>query len=382
MKRIAVRDLAAGQRFSRPVYVDGDSLFVPEGIPIKQRDIARLEKWGVEEVSSEGEPIPDDPRAAFNAFFLSAFNSASQQRVIAAYTRLRDELMALFGKLRAGEELTQDPFNQLVDHLLKLVDSGADDVIQYVLYGMQGETGDVENGLNCATLAAIVAKKLQMPRHRLLTLVTAALLRDVGMFRIRPEIIAKEGSLSPEERRQVQTHPVHSYRMVSKELGYGDDVAIAVLQHHERWDGQGYPRKSARDKIRLEARVIAVTDSFVAMVSRKPYRSSMIGYTAMRNLLSDNGTRFDPDILKVFIQVIGIYPLGSIVLLNDSSVCRVIGNRAATPLKPKVKVIIDAAGHEYVDDSGDVIDLAEASGRFIAKAVDANSLSERHNASL
>jgi len=219
-----------------------------------------------------------------------------------------------------------------------------------------------------------------MARHRILSLVTAGLLHDVGMMRVNPEIVNKQGKLTPEERRQIQTHPVHSYRIIPRELGFGEEVGLPALQHQERWDGAGYPRKLARDAIRLEARIITVADSFVAMVSNKPYRTSMIGYTAIRNLLSDNGTRFDPQVLKIFIQVLGIYPIGSIVLLSDSSVCRVVENKSAAPLKPRVKVIIDAEGHEFIEDDGPEVDLAQNKQLFIAKAVDANSLADQHRA--
>lgn len=378
MRKIPVGDLVPGQRFSRPVYVDDDNLFVPEGLAIKERDIERLKRWEIPSVMTEGDPISDDPQEALNAFFLRAFNSEMQQAIIKQYEALRQDLMRLFGKVRAGVALGQDPFNAIIDRLLKMVETGANDVIQYILYGMQGETGEVENAINVAILAALVGRKLQLPRHKVLTLVTAALLHDIGMLRISPEILGKQGALSVEERRQIQTHPIHSYKIISRELGFAEDIGLSALQHQERWDGQGYPRRLAKQAIRVEARIIAVADSFVAMVSHKPYRTSMIGYTAMRNLLSDNATRFDPQILKVFIQVLGIYPIGSIVLLSDSSVCRVIENRSGAPLKPRVKVIIDSDGHEYVDDNGPEIDLVEAKQLFIARAVDANSLAEQH----
>jgi len=103
----------------------------------------------------------------------------------------------------------------------------------------------------------------------------------------------------------------------------------------------------------------------------------MIGYTATRNLLKDNGTRFDPNVLKVFIKVLGIYPIGSIVLLSDSSVCRVIENRSDAPLKPIVKTMIDAGGNEFRDDTGPVVDLMKEKAVFVAKAVDANSLANK-----
>lgn len=379
MKKIPVSKLVAGQRFSRPVYIDDDNLFVPEGVEIKDRDIERLARWKVAEVFSDGDIISDDPQLALNQFFLKAFSSPEQVAVTREYARIKDRMLSVYGMLRAGDEVEQDEVNRIVDGLLRLAETHANDVIQYMLYGMQGETGDIENALNVAILSALLGTRMQMARHRVLVLATAALLHDVGMLRVSSEILAKQGKLSTEERRHIQTHPIHSYRIITKELGFSEEVGIAALQHQERWDGQGYPRKLAGDAIRVDARVIAVADSFVAMVSDKPYRSPMIGYTAMRNLLSDNGTRFDPAVLKTFIQVLGIYPIGSIVLLSDSSVCRVLENRSSAPLKPRVKVIIDADGNEFIDDDGPEIDLVDAQKLFVAKAVDANSLANRHH---
>ncbi|TVR69768.1 MAG: HD-GYP domain-containing protein [Spirochaetaceae bacterium] len=378
MKKISVEEIHAGQRFSRPVYVDEDNLFVPEGIAVRDRDLDRLRKWEIKTLFTEGEPISDDPQAAFNAFFLRAFNSPAQKAITKVYGGFRTALMEIFGRIRGEENVEQDEINRIVDKILRLLEGHPNDVVQYMLYGMQGETGEVENALNTAILAALVGQKMQLPRHRILVLVTAALLHDVGMLRIPQEILAKQGKLTAEEKRQVQTHPVYSYKIITRDLSFGEDVGIAALQHQERWDGNGYPRRLARDSIRVEARIITVADSFVAMVSNKPYRLSMIGYTAMRNLLSDNGTRFDPEVLKVFIQVLGIYPIGSIVLLSDASVCRVLENRSAAPLKPRVKVIIDSEGHEFIDDDGPEIDLGETKNVFIARAVDANSLAEHH----
>lgn len=378
MKKIPVHELEPGQRYNRPVYVDDDSLFVPEGLPIKERDIDRLKKWRVEFVQTDGDLLSGDTQSAFNAFFLRAFNSPAQQQITKAYTKIQSDLVEVFGRIRANDEVTQDAVNTIVDRLLEMLKSGVNDVVQYMLYGMQGETTEVENALNSAVLSALVGQNMQLPRHRIVVLVTAALLHDVGMLRLNPEIVNKKGKLTPEERRHINTHPIHSYRVITKELGFAEDIGLAALQHQERWDGHGYPRKIAKEAIRLEARIISVADSFIAMVSNKPHRNSIIGYAAIKKLLSDNGTSFDPDVLKTFIQVLGIFPIGSIVQLKDSSVCRVIENRSHAPLKPRVKVIIDANGHEYVDDDGPEIDLADDTSLFIRQAVDANSLTQKN----
>lgn len=380
MKKIPVSEIQPGQRFNRPVYIDDESLFVPEGLAIKQRDLERLRKWRVEFVFTDGEMISSNAQSAFNAFFLRAFNSPAQQQITKMYTAMQRDLVGVFGKIRTNDEVSQDSINSIVDRLLEMLKSGVNDVVQYMLYGMQGETSDVENALNSAALSALVGESMQLPRHRIVVLVTAALLHDVGMLRLKPEIVNKQGKLSAEERRHVNTHPIHSYRVITKELGFAEDIGLAALQHQERWDGHGYPRRVSKEAIRLEARIISVADSFIAMVSNKPHRNSIIGYAAIKNLLSDNGTSFDPDVLKTFIQVLGIFPIGSIVQLKDSSVCRVIENRSHAPLKPRVKVIIAADGHEYIDDDGPEIDLADDTSLFIRQAVDANSLTNKLNA--
>jgi len=84
----------------------------------------------------------------------------------------------------------------------------------------------------------------------------------------------------------MRAHPLLSYRIITKELMYPDDVGLIGLQHHERWDAEGYPRKTEGTEIDVLARIVSVADAFEAMVSEKPYRNSMIGYAAMKALLS------------------------------------------------------------------------------------------------
>ena len=104
----------------------------------------------------------------------------------------------------------------------------------------------------------------------------------------------------------------------------------------------------------------------------------MIGYAAMRSILSDNGRRFDPDILKVFIRTMGIYPIGSVVLLKDGRIGRVVEVNGSAPLRPRVKIMIDQNGREYQKDEGTVVDLAEDKDLFIARALDPKELAGRN----
>jgi HD-GYP domain-containing protein (c-di-GMP phosphodiesterase class II) len=176
----------------------------------------------------------------------------------------------------------------------------------------------------------------------------------------------------------MQQHPLYTYKIVSKEFLYPEEVGLIVLQHHERWDGEGYPRRISGNAIDLGARIVSVADAFEAMVSQKSYRNSMMGYQAMKNLLSDNSRRFDPDVLKAFIQTMGIYPIGSIILLNNGALARVIEVHGEAPLRPRIRVLIDEFGKAFKQDEGDLIDLLTEKSLFIAKALDPKELARKN----
>ena len=374
MKSIKVSDLRAGLRFDKPVYVDEQNLFVPENIEIKQRDIDRLLKWNVELVHTDGKPLKELPSANKNAFLQKAFSTPDQQAVIEAYGKIATEVQEVFERIRSGTAVKAVEVDDIIDRLLRLLDMRRNEVIQLVLYGLQGESGFIENSMNCAILASLIGRNLNMVQHRLIQLVTSSLLHDVGMIRIPASIRNKSGELTADELRAVQEHPVMSYRIITREMKFADEIGIAALQHQERWDGQGYPRQLSGRNINAMARVIAVVDAFEAMVSKRPYRGAMIGYAAMRAILSDNGRRFDPDVLKIFIRTMGIYPIGSIVLLKDGRVGRVVEINGSAPVRPHVKIMIDHTGREFQKDEGAIVDLVQDKDLFIARAVDPKEL--------
>lgn len=117
-----------------------------------------------------------------------------------------------------------------------------------------------------------------------------------------------------------------------------------------------------------------MADAFEAMVSVKPYRNSMIGYAAMKTLLSDNSRRFDPEILKAFIKSMGIYPLGSTVLLNNAAIARVVETHPDAPLRPKLRLLVDEFGNRAEGERGEVVDLLLEKTLFIARALDPKEL--------
>ena len=106
------------------------------------------------------------------------------------------------------------------------------------------------------------------------------------------------------------------------------------------------------------------------MTAQKAYRSALLGYDAMKTLLADKGRRFDYEVIKAMIQNIGVYPIGSIALMNDTSIVRVVDVAPEAPLRPFIRVLIDEAGRLYPNNKGKLIDLREYTNTFIVKAID------------
>lgn len=372
-KKYALDKIKPGLSFSQDVYSDAENLFVLAGTPIKKRDLDGLAAWGITHVFSEGEPV--EPAAAHPALAQQKGMAAfSDHKLYAAYIDLVDRLRSVLDRLSGGEKVEPKLVDSLAQDALNLVRDRDADVAAAILSTDIKGYDLARAGVNTAILSLVMGRTMKLPPHRLTHLAEGALLHDAGMLRLPPEIVKKKGALSPEEAQKMRAHPLLSYKIITKELQYPDDVGLIGLQHHERWDGDGYPRRTAGKDVDQLSRIVSVADAFEAMVSQKPYRNSMIGYAAMKNLLSDNSRRFDPDVIKAFIRSMGIYPIGSIVLLNNAAIARVLESHADAPLRPRIKIIVDEFGKHYKDDEGELVDLLAEKALFIARALDPKEL--------
>jgi HD-GYP domain-containing protein (c-di-GMP phosphodiesterase class II) len=291
------------------------------------------------------------------------------------YTALIQRLDKVFSHISTGIALDALVINDLTSRLLNAIRGERGSFVGYILGGKIKGYEAAKSSVNSAILSAMIAQELLLPPHKLMPVITGALLHDIGMFRLPKEILAKRGGLSQDEIKIMQGHPLYSYRIIIKELSYPDAVGLVALQHHERWDGQGYPSNISGENIDIGARILSVADAFEAMVSKKPYRNSMVGYEAMKSLMSDNQSRFDPNILKAFIAIMGIYPIGSIVVLNNGAVARVTEVQPGAPLRPKVQILIDQSGKK--DPNSALINLLAEKNYFIARALKPKDLATK-----
>jgi HD-GYP domain-containing protein (c-di-GMP phosphodiesterase class II) len=371
MRAIKTKDLRDGMKFDKPVYMDDENVFVPPEIPMRQKDIDRLLRWEIEEVFTDGELVTDGPKkvSAFQPMDLSIFKDLNgDKKSLDVYIKSIEAYEQISLDISEGRTPDRSKIDGVVNMLLERIKDNKNDMIQLILMGAQSERKISASVVNVTTLSTIIGTVLRLTSHRLIQLTTAAFLHDVGMLKVSRDILGKKEKLSQEELNQIRTHPIHSYRFISKELKYPEDIGIIALQHHERWDGQGYPRHLRGEDINIASRIIAVADAYIAMINERPYRDSVIGYSAMKSVLNDNGRHFDPKILKAFLESMGIYPIGSVVQLNNSAIGRVIEIHPEAPLRPVLELMVDEYSKSVKDK--ELVDLLANKNLFVVKAVD------------
>ena len=152
--------------------------------------------------------------------------------------------------------------------------------------------------------ATDIAEALHLPEERVSAIHTAALLHDIGKIGVSDQILQKNGPLNDEEWEPIQAHPSMGVSIL-KHVENLRDCLAAVQYHHERYDGSGYPSGLKGSNIPLDARILAIADSFDAMTSSRPYRDKMTAEDALGEIIQCSGTQFDPEIVRVFAKLIG-----------------------------------------------------------------------------
>jgi HD-GYP domain-containing protein (c-di-GMP phosphodiesterase class II) len=230
-----------------------------------------------------------------------------------------------------------------------------------------------DHALNVSMLAGYIARKLsdaqKAPASLVEKAVQAGLLFDIGKTAVPKEILNKEEKLTPEELVVVRNHVKESVS-ICKLSGITDkDLLEGIASHHERYDGSGYERGLVGGQIPLLARILAVADTFDAMTSVRIYKDAVSSKMSFNFIMSANETEFDPDICKIFIAGMGVYPPGTIVELSDGKIATVAAITSGNLLQPKVtlkeggeqRVLDLTAEHLYIkrsmEDIRDTLDL-------------------------
>ncbi|MFZ5800310.1 MAG: HD-GYP domain-containing protein [Candidatus Omnitrophota bacterium] len=190
--------------------------------------------------------------------------------------------------------------------------------------------------VNTAILTLEVAAGMNYTSLQLKDLSLAVLLYDIGMAQLE-DIYSQPRKLTDEEYIRIKEHPLLGAEILTQIKNLPLTAAVIATQHHERLDGTGYPRGMRADELNEFSRLVAVVDVFEALIHLRPFRKGMVPYDALKEMFAIK-EGFDQQILKVLIERIGVYPIGSWVQLSTNEIAAVIAVNRLSPLRPVVRI--------------------------------------------
>ena len=202
------------------------------------------------------------------------------------------------------------------------------------------------HSVNVAVLSVLIGVEYGLSKKELLNLGVAAILHDIGKMFVDKEVLNKPGKLTSEEFEHIQQHPKYGYNFLKESFEIPTTVYVTVLQHHERYDGKGYPMMKEKDEILINSRIIGIADVYDALTSSRPYRKPLIPSEAMEYIMANGGIMFDLALTKIFARKVAPFPMGTYVKLSNGFSGIVIENYEDACMRPKIKVILDSEGNE------------------------------------
>jgi HD-GYP domain-containing protein (c-di-GMP phosphodiesterase class II) len=198
-------------------------------------------------------------------------------------------------------------------------------------------------------------------------LALGTMLKDIGQSALDERLITKPGMLSQAEYSVVKSHVEEGLAVLEATSRLAETSVAVVLEHHERYNGCGYPYRMAGDEISLAGRMAAIVDTYDAMTSDRPYRPAISPAIALRQLFEQGGSQFDPNLVAAFVRTIGVYPVGTLVLLESGHLAVVAELDHENLLSPVVRVIFHSGRRQYVAPVE--VDLARKIGNHYGQIV-------------
>jgi HD-GYP domain-containing protein (c-di-GMP phosphodiesterase class II) len=380
IKKIPVEELKPGMTFTKSVFTDATNILVGAKVPIKEDDIKKLMRWGISFVETAGELIdvkapvePGDRMIHTGDQVIEDYHQLLKKRgrLIDIHNKAVKAVSETHGAIKAGHSINSEVLKKSAIEIITILRENYN--VFLFLYGLGEEKDPVDtHPVNVAFYSVILGMALKYDIEELKKLALGALLTNAGMMKIPAYIILKQSGLSEQERNQIKTHPLLGYKAIKELAGFDEDIASVSLQHHEQFDGKGYPRGLKGNEIGEFSRIIAIADSYEAQITARSYRDKVDFYHAMKNLLSGGVNKFDPVLLRLFLSVMSVYPIGSLVEINDNRKGIVIGSIPEKPLRPILKIIFNPEGTPPEELT--IVNLLKETSLYIVRVLDEKEL--------
>lgn len=341
-----------------------------------QNSIIKLKKSGIEYVWIDVERSADScglkraisPKPVVKKIKPSRDKSQlhAKKLILEAKVLLKKVLSEVF----EGKAIEVAPFEALADNMIEsaLLD---DDALKCVSALRTKDAYLLEHSINVAFLLVTFGKYLKMDKEILRQMAVGGILHDIGKIKVDNKVLHKPGKLTPQEFEHMKLHQVFAIEIMAETKGLSDLSKDICLMHHEKLDGNGYPRGLKGDEIPLHGRMSCIVDIFDALTATRCYKEAMSPAAAFKILLSLTPFHLDEKLVYDFIRCVGVYPVGSLVELSDGRIGIVWEAKDRDALHPVLKCFYSIKLKRYT--SVTMVDLLK-SDLHIERGVSPSSL--------
>ena len=354
MRRVYVSSLQPGMRVARTIYGIRGEILLSQGALLTNGYIAKLVKHGVPFIYiNDGlmngrvvkDVITEKTRvAAVKQVENILLNTQESGKLVIEPKEIYNTVRSFTGELLSSESL-----------MLNLVDLRTQDTYTFA------------HSVNVCVLALMTGVTLGYSNDELTTLGAGALLHDLGKVKIPGNILNKPSSLTPTEFEVIKTHTSYGYKLITESRSLGSVIPIIALQHHESYDGSGYPMGISGDYFHEFAQITAIADKFDALTANRVYRKAFPPHEAYEMCAASGNYLFKDRIVRAFLHNISAYPSGSMVQLNSGEIAVVIETPKGYSLLPIVRLIFDKQGNPI--NQFKELNLSKESGIFVVRVL-------------
>ncbi|NLB87882.1 MAG: HD-GYP domain-containing protein [Syntrophomonadaceae bacterium] len=354
MIRLDVEKLKPGMTVARSIYNSDGRILLHAGIVLESTYIERLKQIGIYSVYVKDNIIDN--------------LNLDIPEIISETTRINTikEIKENFVNIENNRKLNIRAVKTLVDNILdELLQNH--DVLVHLSDIRTFDDYTFAHSVNVCILSIVTGITMGYHDLKLKELGLGALLHDIGKTKIDKNLINKPDDLTREEFAEIKKHTEYGFEILREYDEIPLLSAHVAYQHHERWDGNGYPRRLAGENIHEYARIVAVADVYDALLADRPYRPSYTVNQALTVLNRMAGIYLDKNCVTALISNIAIYPIGTIVELSTGDLGVVVDNNKEYPNRPVLKIIYDKSSRKLC--SPHEIDLSKLTTVVIRRAL-------------
>jgi len=291
------------------------------------------------------------------------------RRAVKVRQQATEVIGSIMEDVRLGKQLAVEKITPVVESMVESVMAN-----QNALLGLnrirEMDQYTFEHSVSVSVLLSAFAKHLGMPKEDIIEMGVGGLLHDIGKTKTPLQVLNKPAKLTNTEFEVMRRHVIYSEKILSQVPGISDIAVNIAKEHHERYDGSGYPLKKKGDDISLYGQMAAIVDVYDAITADRCYHKGMTPNSAMKKLIQWGGGHFNRDLVQAFINCVGIFPPGTLVSLSDGRIAVVLEVVSGKLLYPVVRVVFDSLKRSFLTPEDISLSDQSDSSLTIVGAVD------------